>query len=151
MSDFDELFNSIVNDVTVSTLRDSAIILVNEGDSEHPLKTGEYFFDAENNVLYVGVYFPEKFYFWQFIKHDTSVSYIPAPRASASLVTEVPLRTHTSLVVYIPAPRVRVDHSTSIPHVLHASSSRLTNTVHKIYSLVTIVPTVSHSSSVDHI
>lgn len=150
MSDLDELFNSIVNNVTVSVLRDSAIILVNEGDTEHPLKTGEYFFDEENNVLYVGGYVPEKFYFWQFIKHDTSVRYIPAPRASASLVTEVPSRTHESVVVYIPSPRIRVDLITETPQVIHATSSRPTNTVHKTYSLVTIVPTVSHSSSVDH-
>lgn len=149
MSDLDELFNSIVNNVTVSVLRDSAIILVNEGDNEHPLKTGEYFFDEENNVLYVGGYVPEKFYFWQFIKHDTSVIYIPAPRARADLFTETPQVTHGSNVVYIPAPRIRTDLTISIPSVSHVSNSRATNTVHKSYPLVTIIPTVSHSSSVN--
>lgn len=149
MSDLDELFNSIVNNVTVSVLRDSAIILVNEGDTEHPLKTGEYFFDEEHNVLYVGGYVPEKFYFWQFIKHNTSINYIPAPRTSTSLVTEIPPMTHTTLVVYIPSPRVRVELITDIPQVLHGSASRPTSTVHKTYSLATILPTIAHNSSVN--
>lgn len=149
MSDLDELFNSIVNNVTVSVLRDSAIILVNEGDPEHPLKTGEYFFDEENNVLYVGGYVPEKFYFWQFIKHDTSVVYIPAPRARVDLFIETPQVTHSSNVVYIPAPRISTDLTISVPSVSHASNVRATNTIRKPYPLVTIIPTVSHSSSVN--
>lgn len=150
MSDLDELFNSIVNNVTVSVLRDSAIILVNEGDTEHPLKTGEYFFDEENNVLYVGGYVPEKFYFWQFIKHDTSVRYIPAPRTNTSLVTNVPIISHLTAINYLPQKRNRTELFTTIPSMSHATASRPTNTIHKIYSLVAIVPTVSHSSSVDH-
>ena len=150
MSEFEELFQSIQNSVTVDVVRDSAIVLVNEGDAEHPLKAGEYYFDEEKNILYVGGYVPDKFYIWKFIKHETSTRYIPAPRAQSNLRTSIPRNIiHYSNVVYAPANRTTSELFIEISKVNHNSNIRLTNMIKTNLSLTTIIPTISHTSSVN--
>lgn len=134
MSEFEELFQSIQNSVTVDVVRDSAIVLVNEGDAEHPLKAGEYYFDDEKNILYVGGYVPEKFYLWQFIKHDTSIRVIEAPRIKFSNLIPTMIITHNTSNKHKVAPRLFFNNTVSCTeNIYHSMYDRVTNTLE--YSL----------------
>ena len=99
LSEFEELFESIQNSVTVDVVRDSAIVLVNEGDAEHPLKAGEYYFDEEKNILYVGagVIDSIKLYITDFLRHNTSIRVIEPPRIKSKITFNLPsISTHTN-------------------------------------------------------
>lgn len=148
MNEFEKLFESIQNSVTVDVVRDSAIVLVNEGDAEHPLKAGEYFFDDDKNILYVGGYIPETFYIWQFIKHDTSTRYIPAPRHSTNLMAITPTTIINTITVAKPAPRITAHLATSVPTITTSTSVRKAN----VFTLNTLLnyslPTIKHNSLV---
>lgn len=157
MNEFDELFNSVsasamselVNDeMILSSLRDSKVKLVNEGDSEHPLKAGEYYFDDDKNILYVGEYVQEMFYIWQFIKHDTSTRYIPAPRHSTNLMTITPTTIINTIIVAKSAPRIITHLATSVPTITYSTSVRKAN----VFTLNTLLnhslPTIEHNSLV---
>lgn len=148
MSEFEELFESIQNSVTVDVVRDSAIVLVNEGDSEHPLKAGEYYFDDEKNILYVGGYVPEKFYIWKFIQHDTNTRYIPAPRHRTDLTVLTPTPTINTVIVTKTAPRITSHLATSVPTITYNTSVRKAN----VFALNTLLnhslPTIEHRSLV---
>lgn len=134
MSEFEELFQSIQNSVTVDVVRDSAIVLVNEGDAEHPLKAGEYYFDDEKNILYVGGYVPEKFYLWQFIKHDTSIRVIEPPRIKFSNLIPTMIITHNTSNKHKVAPRLFFNNTVSCTeNIYHSMYDRVTNTLE--YSL----------------
>lgn len=148
MSEFEELFQSIQNSVTVDVVRDSAIVLVNEGDAEHPLKAGEYYFDDEKNILYVGGYVPEKFYFWQFIKHDTSTRYIPAPRHRTDLTVLTPTPSINTVIVAKQAPRITTYLITSVPTITYNTSVRKANVFTLNISLNYSLPTINHNSLV---
>ena len=148
MSEFEELFQSIQNSVTVDVVRDSAIVLVNEGDAEHPLKAGEYYFDDEKNILYVGGYVPEKFYFWQFIKHDTSTRYIPAPRHRTDLTVLTPTPSINTVIVAKQAPRITAYLTTSVPTITYNTSVRKANVFTLNISLNYSLPTINHNSLV---
>ena len=128
MSEFDELFQSIQNSVTVDVVRDSAIVLVNEGDAEHPLKVGEYYFDEEKNILYVGGYVPDKFYIWQFIKHDTSIRVIEAPRIKFSNLIPELIITHDTSNRHKVAPRLYFNNTVNgNENIYHDTHDRVTN------------------------
>lgn len=146
MSEFEELFQSIQNSVTVDVVRDSAIVLVNEGDAEHPLKAGEYYFDEEKNILYVGGYVPDKFYIWQFIKHDTSTRYIPSPRHKTDLKVLTPTPIINTVIVTKLAPRITTHLATSVPTITYNTSVRKAN----VFTLNTLLnhslPTIEHNS-----
>ena len=148
MSEFEELFQSIQNSVTVDVVRDSAIVLVNEGDAEHPLKAGEYYFDDEKNILYVGGYVPEKFYFWQFIKHDTSTRYIPAPRHRTDLTVLTPTPSINTVIVAKQAPRITTYLTASVPTITYNTSVRKANVFTLDISLNYSLPTINHNSLV---
>lgn len=149
LSEFEELFSSIQNSVTVDVVRDSAIVLVNEGDAEHPLKAGEYYFDDEKNILYVGGYAPEKFYLWQFIKHDTSTRYIPAPRHKANLIVLTPSTIINTVTVAKRAPRITTHLAASMPTITYSTSVRKTNVFTLNILLNHSLPTIEHNSLVD--
>lgn len=148
MSEFDELFQSIQNSVTVDVVRDSAIVLVNEGDAEHPLKAGEYYFDEEKNILYVGGYVPEKFYIWQFIKHETSTRYIPVPRYSMNLMARTPTTIINTIIDAKSAPRITTHLVTSVPTITTSTSVRKTNIFTLNILLNHSLPTIKHNSLV---
>lgn len=148
MNEFEELFKSIQNSVTVDVVRDSAIVLVNEGDTEHPLKAGEYYFDEDKNILYVGGYVPEMFYIWQFIKHDTSTRYIPAPRHSTNLMTITPTTIINTIIDAKPAPRITAHLATSVPTITTSTSVRKTNVFTLNILLNYSLPTIKHNSLV---
>lgn len=105
MSEFEELFQSIQNSVTVDVVRDSAIVLVNEGDAEHPLKAGEYYFDDEKNILYVGSGGIEStvLYITNFIIRKTSFKLIEPPRIKSKITFNIPsISTYTNYNVLEP-------------------------------------------------
>lgn len=152
VSDFDELFEQTQNEAFASLLMDSKVLLVTEYDEYHPLKTGEFLFIPEENTLYVGAgnfATSPVFNLWQFIRHDTSVLYIPAPRFRTGLVTVLPNRSNYTNVIHIPSPRIKTELEISMPTVYHNYSLvRVTNTVKVMYHLNVAVPTITHSSVV---
>ena len=151
MSEFEELFQSIQNSVTVDVVRDSAIVLVNEGDAEHPLKAGEYYFDDEKNILYVGGYVPEKFYFWQFIKGLLEAilpQNSPAPRHRTDLTVLTPTPSINTVIVAKQAPRITTYLITSVPTITYNTSVRKANVFTLNISLNYSLPTINHNSLV---
>ena len=109
VSNFDELFNSVENTEMINNLlsddnfsklrsgvaealaRDSKIILVTPYDEEKPLDTGMYWYDSAENALYVGAGdFQTMVNVIDFLNHNTSITYIPAPRITTYVSVTVP-------------------------------------------------------------
>ena len=158
MSDFNVLFNNVsssamselVNEnVVLSSLRDSKIKLVSEGDSEQPLKAGEYYFDDDKNILYVGGYVPEMLYIWQFIKHETSIRVIEAPRISSVVNITIPNISVSTSAKYIPAYRINcVDNVVPDLSLSFNSKVRVTNKKIIIRNISVSIPNITVESEV---
>lgn len=87
VSDFDNLFNDL-SSIGLSALRDSSIKLVTQYDYPY-LKTGEYYYDEENNILYVGAGNVADIYdVLKFIEHFTSFKLIESPKIKVYLEVE---------------------------------------------------------------
>ena len=98
MSDFDELFNTL-SSTGINALRDSSIKLVTQYDYPY-LKTGEYYYDEENNILYVGAGNVADIYdVLKFIDRFTSFKYIESPKAKVYLEIEDTTERLTSIII----------------------------------------------------
>ena len=126
MSDFDALFNSVENtelvkdmlsDTTFSKLRsgvvealarDSKIKLVTPYDKERPLDTGAYWYDSEENTLYVGIssLIDELQTVLSNINIMCNFRYVPAPRITINTSLQRPLIAVDSDFKHMPAPRI---------------------------------------------
>lgn len=149
MSEFDELFNSIQTSNIVDIIRDSKIELVTEFDADHPLRTGEYFYDENSNTLYVGAgdLQPKPVYV-SAVSHNTRIVYIPAPRVSTSHSITIPKLSYTTNVTYMPTPRITMHKDITIPSI---NKNTIIRVVTK--NLVSInwnvsLPTITHSTSI---
>lgn len=126
MSNFDELFNSVentemvkdlLNDTTFSKLRsgvvealarDSKIKLVTPYDKERPLDTGAYWYDSDENTLYVGIssLIDELQTVLSNINIKCNFSHMPAPRIKCSVLINRPVIDIKGHVTHMPAPRI---------------------------------------------
>lgn len=162
MSNFDELFNSVENtemvkdllsDSTFSKLRsgvvealarDSKIKLVTPYDKERPLDTGAYWYDSAENTLYVGAGdFQTLVNIIDFLTHETSILYIPAPRITTYVDVTVPTLSYHTEHAYIPTPRLQFTNTVDMPILASSTSSKRTNLFyHDIINIVNNVETV---------
>lgn len=158
MSDFDELFENvnasamaelIKDNPLISYLRDSKIILVTEYD-EPSLKAGEYWYNEEENTLYVGsgVIDSTVLYITNFIKHSTSFKYIPAPRYKTSVSVQMPLISHYFGIRHKQPSKRLFFNAVNIPNITHNSATRKTNVVKALCKHSVEQPNITHITEV---
>lgn len=145
MSNFDELFNSVENTEMVKNLlsddtfsklrsgvvealaRDSKIKLVTPYDKERPLDTGAYWYDSDENTLYVGAGdFQTIINILDFLSHNTKIVHIPAPRATIQYLIEIPTTSFITSVYVNYAPRVTFTNEIIQPTIEHLTLNKTT-------------------------
>lgn len=127
MNDLDSLFESVRGSAIADVIRDSKIILVTEFDAVHPLKTGEFWFEEEENTLYVGagqMMSNDIFYLGQLLNHSVSYIHIEAPRIRTNHRIELDIPIHSSSFLYVPANRIRINNAPKFDSTLTVTSIR---------------------------
>lgn len=139
MSDFDKVFDDIhgsalaeiiSSNPMINNLRDSKIVLVTELD-EPPLSTGEYYYDEEENTLYVGCNIQDKpIMLNNFLSHSTSLLYKPLARVNVGGYNiYVPTLEHDTKLKFTGVIRYSFGHEFYVPTLTHSSASKLNGVV----------------------
>lgn len=119
VSDFDALFNEL-SSIGLSALRDSSIKLVTQYDYPY-LKTGEYFYDEKNNILYVGAGNVADIYdVLSFIERLTSFKLIESPKIKVYLEVEDSIERFSNFIIK-ESTKVNNEVSISVDNYLSAS------------------------------